>query len=91
MHEFQGKNPQLGIWLKKTAQGAGYGLETITALKRWADENLDYASLISDVDQANLPSRRIPEMLGGQIIREYEKTNLSGRVLHILGYQISRK
>lgn len=91
MHEIHSKNPVLGIWLKKSAQGNGYGFETITALKKWADENLDYEYLIYDVDKANIPSRRIPEMLGGQITREYDKTNLSGRVLHIVEYRIFRK
>lgn len=91
IHEIRTKHPELGIWLKKSAQGKGYGLEAITVLKRWADENLDYEYLIYDVDKANIPSRRIPEKLGGQIIREYDKTNLSGRVLYILEYKIFRQ
>ncbi|NJR74492.1 MAG: GNAT family N-acetyltransferase, partial [Scytonema sp. CRU_2_7] len=91
IHELYSKNPVLGIWLKKSAHGQGYGLETIAALKNWADENLDYEYLIYDVDKANIPSRRIAEKLGGQIVREYHKTNLSARVLHILEYRISRK
>jgi len=91
IHDIHSKHPELGIWLKKSAQGKGYGLEAITALKRWADENLDYEYLIYDVDKANSPSRRIPEKLGGQITREYDKTNLSGRVLYILEYKIFRQ
>ncbi|NMG07600.1 GNAT family N-acetyltransferase [Brasilonema sp. UFV-L1] len=91
IHEIYSKNLVLGIWLKKSAHAQGYGLEAITALKSWADENLDYEYLIYDVDQENIPSRRIAEKLGGQIVREYNKTNLSGRVLHILEYRISRK
>ncbi|WP_017318433.1 GNAT family N-acetyltransferase [Mastigocladopsis repens] len=91
IHEIRSINPEIGIWLKKYAQGKGYGLETITALKIWADVNLDYDFLIYDADKANIPSRRIPEKLGGQIVREYDKTNLSGRVLHIVEYRISRK
>ena len=91
IHDIHSKHPELGIWVKKSAQGKGYGLEAITALKRWTDENLDYEYLIYDVDKANIPSRRIPEKLGGQIIREYDKTNLSGRVLNIVEYRIFRK
>ena len=91
IHDIHSKHPELGIWLKKSAQGKGYGLEAITVLKRWADENLDYEYLIYDVDKANIPSRRIPEKLGGQITREYDKTNLSGRVLYILEYKIFRQ
>jgi [ribosomal protein S5]-alanine N-acetyltransferase len=91
IHEIHSKNPQIGIWLKKAAQGNGYGFEAISALKQWADENLDYEYLIYDVDKANSPSRRIPEKLGGQISRQYDKTNLSGRILHILEYRFFRK
>ncbi|WP_460204405.1 GNAT family N-acetyltransferase [Scytonema sp. NUACC21] len=80
----------IGIWLKKNAQGNGYGLETIAALKKWADDNLDYEYLTYDVDKANIPSRKIPETLGGQIFREYDKTNLSGRVLNIVEYRIHK-
>jgi RimJ/RimL family protein N-acetyltransferase len=82
------KEPTLGIWLKKSAQGNRYGLETITALKEWADENLDYEYLIYPVDKRNIASRKIPESLGGQIVKEYEKLNLSGNILHIVEYWI---
>jgi [ribosomal protein S5]-alanine N-acetyltransferase len=91
IHEIHSKNPVFGIWLKKSVHNLGYGLETMTALKNWVDENLDYEYLIYDADQANIPSRRIAEKLGGQIVKEYDKTNLSGRVLQIVEYRISRK
>ncbi|MFN6570581.1 GNAT family N-acetyltransferase [Dendronalium sp. ChiSLP03b] len=91
IHKLNNKRPELGIWLKKSAQGNGYGLETITALKEWAESNLDYEYLIYPVDRANIPSRRIPERLGGQIYREYEQTNLSGKILHLVEYRIFEK
>ncbi|ARV60299.1 GNAT family N-acetyltransferase [Nostocales cyanobacterium HT-58-2] len=91
IHEISSEQPELGIWLKKSAHGNGFGLETMNALKQWAEENLDYNYLVYPVDKANTPSRRIPEKLGGQIVREYDKTNLSGRVLHIVEYRIFRK
>lgn len=82
------KKPQLGIWLKKAAHGNKYGLETITAIKHWADRNLDYEYLIYPVDKANIASRKIAEALGGEVCREYQKTNLSGNVLNTLEYRI---
>ena len=82
------KEPQLGIWLQKSAHGNRYGLEAITAIKEWADENLDYEYLIYPVDQENIASRKIPESLGGKIVREYEKLNLSGNILNIVEYRI---
>ncbi|MEB3179344.1 MAG: GNAT family N-acetyltransferase [Nostocaceae cyanobacterium] len=83
--------PELGIWLKKSAQGNNYGWETINALKQWAEENLDYKYLIYPVDKDNIPSRRIAEKISGQISRQYNKTNMSGRVLHLLEYKITKK
>ncbi|BDA72954.1 hypothetical protein CAL7716_071200 [Calothrix sp. PCC 7716] len=83
-------HPELGIWLKKSAHGNCYGIETIRALKEWADENLDFDYLIYPVDKNNYPSRRIPERLGGIIVKEYDKQSLSGNTLHLLEYKIPK-
>jgi RimJ/RimL family protein N-acetyltransferase len=91
IHKINTNYPELGIWLKKSAHGNNYGLETITALKTWAEENLHYKSLVYTVDKRNVPSRKIPEKLGGRIVREYKKTNLSGKVLQLLEYKIPAK
>ncbi|WP_222427269.1 GNAT family N-acetyltransferase [Hyella patelloides] len=90
IHNINGKSPELGIWLKKSAHGNGYGLETIAALKKWADNNLEYEQLIYPVDKANIPSKRIPEKLSGKIAREFEQVNLSGRVLQIIEFRIPK-
>ena len=90
IHNINTETPEFGIWLKKSAQGQGYGLETITALKQWAQENLDCEYLRYPVDKENYPSRRIPEQLGGVIVKEYDKRNLSGNVLHLVEYKILR-
>lgn len=90
IHNINTETPEFGIWLKKSAQGQGYGLETITALKQWAQENLDCEYLRYPVDKENYPSRRIPERLGGVIVKEYDKVNLSGNVLHLVEYKILR-
>jgi RimJ/RimL family protein N-acetyltransferase len=73
---------------QKAAHGNKYGLETITAIKHWADRNLDYEYLIYPVDKANIASRKIAEALGGEVCREYQKTNLTGNVLNTLEYRI---
>nr|WP_279605278.1 GNAT family N-acetyltransferase [Aetokthonos hydrillicola] len=88
IHKISSNYPELGIWLKKSAHGNGYGFETIKALKTWAEENLHYKNLVYPVDKENIPSRRIPEKLGGIIVREYKKTNLSGKVLQLVEYEI---
>ena len=90
IHEIDKTNPELGIWLKKTAQGNKYGLEAIAALKYWADINLSYEYCRYPVDRANIASRKIPEALGGKVFREFEKINMSGNILHMLDYRIDK-
>ena len=65
IHNLDSRFPELGIWLKLSAHGEGLGMETIVALKKWADEHLDYDYLKYPVDVRNYPSRKIPEALGG--------------------------
>ncbi|MDZ4875470.1 MAG: hypothetical protein CLLPBCKN_004866 [Chroococcidiopsis cubana SAG 39.79] len=66
-----GKTPEFGIWLK-TAHGRKYGLEAIRGIKNWAEQNLDYEYFLYPVNRANIASRKIPETLGGKVVREYE-------------------
>jgi RimJ/RimL family protein N-acetyltransferase len=88
LHHIDTKTPELGIWLKKSAHGHSYGKEAIVALKEWADKNLQYEYLLYPVVKENYASRRIPEFLGGQIAREYDNINMSGKNLHLLEYRI---
>jgi RimJ/RimL family protein N-acetyltransferase len=82
------KTPELGIWLKIAAHGNGYGKEAIFALKQWADQHLAYKYLTYPVDRENVPSRKIPEALGGEIFEETLSPTQDGRVLDIVVYRI---
>ncbi|MFQ3616354.1 MAG: GNAT family N-acetyltransferase [Cyanobacteriota bacterium] len=86
--QIQTSTPEMGIWLKETAHGRGFGKEAIARLKAWADEHLDYECLRYPVDRRNIPSRKLAEHLGGRIVGKYETMNLSGRVLEVLEYRI---
>lgn len=88
IHHIDQKTPELGIWIKKSAHGQGYGKEAVIGLKEWADANLDYEYILYPVDARNLASRRIPEFLGGKIAREYQEINMSGRILNLVEYRI---
>jgi RimJ/RimL family protein N-acetyltransferase len=88
LHHIDRKTPELGIWIKKSAHGHGYGKEAIIALKEWADKNLDYEYILYAVDAENQASRRIPEFFGGEIAREYDEVSMSGRKLYLLEYRI---
>ena len=88
LHHIDSKTPELGIWIKKSAHGHGYGMETIHALKKWADENLEYDYILYPVAEDNIASRRIPESMGGVIDGEtYEKNGL-GQEMHFVEYKI---
>ncbi|MGA7932310.1 MAG: GNAT family N-acetyltransferase [Kovacikia sp.] len=91
VHQINTETPELGIWTKKNAHGYGYGREAIRYLKAWTDENLEYNYLSYPVDKRNIPSRKIPESLGGKVYREYEQLNLSGQLLDLVEYRIYRR
>ena len=88
LHHLDRKTPELGIWLKKSSHGKNYGKESIFALKEWADKNIIYDYLLYPVADNNMPSRKIPEALGGKVAREYDKKNLSGVKHHFIEYRI---
>ena len=88
LHHIDRKTPELGIWIKKSAQGNAYGKEAIIALKEWADKNLGYKYILYPVVKENYLSKRIPEFLGGKIAREYNKVGMSGKNHHLLEYRI---
>ncbi|MEH2435865.1 MAG: GNAT family N-acetyltransferase [Nostoc sp.] len=80
--------PELGIWLKKSAHGHGFGREAIHVLKDWVDKNLEYNYLSYPVDKRNIPSRKIAESLRGKIFREFQQINKSGYLLDEVEYRI---
>lgn len=80
--------PELGIWLKKSAHGHGFGREAIEALKDWVDKNLEYNYLSYPVDKRNIPSRKIAESIGGKVFREFQHINKSGYLLDEVEYRI---
>jgi len=88
LHHVDRKNPELGIWIKKSAHGNAFGKEAMTALKEWADQNLDYEYILYPVVVENIASRRIPESFGGKVFREYDDVSADGRKMHLVEYRI---
>jgi RimJ/RimL family protein N-acetyltransferase len=88
LHDVNSNTPVLGLWVKKSAHGNGYGKEAITAMYNWAKENLQFEYLKYSVDKDNLPSIKIPESLGGIVTEETTMTGLAGNVLNLLEYRI---
>ena len=88
LHHLDSRFPEFGIWLKLSAHRKGLGMETITALKEWADKHVDYDYLQYPVDVRNYPSLKIPESLGGVPERSYWTRSLNGIELEIMEYRI---
>ena len=83
--------PEPGLWLRESAWNNGFGFEIVSALKQWADEHIEYEYLYYPVHKENVPSRRIPEKLGG-ILEEEEfiSQNARGEDHVMVAYRIYR-
>ena len=62
------ESPELGLWMKESAHGQGFGREVVAAVAAWAHETLGKKSFIYPVAVQNIASRRIAEGLHGEII-----------------------
>lgn len=82
------KDPEIGGWLKHSAHGHRYGTEAVSALRIWADENLNYSHLIWPCVSVNVGSRKLAENLGGKVQRTFEKKNGKGEVFLYVEYWI---
>jgi RimJ/RimL family protein N-acetyltransferase len=61
-------SPELGLWLKESVHGQGFGREVVAALVEWGHATLGKTSFIYPVAVQNTASRRIAENLHGEII-----------------------
>ncbi|HKF05764.1 MAG TPA: GNAT family N-acetyltransferase [Candidatus Sulfotelmatobacter sp.] len=61
-------SPELGLWLKESAHGQGFGREVVAALVEWGHATLGKESFLYPVAVQNTASRRIAEKLHGDII-----------------------
>jgi RimJ/RimL family protein N-acetyltransferase len=88
LHNIDKKDPELGIWTKKTSHYNGYGLEAMNGLIGWANKNIEFEHLKYPVDKRNKASRRIPERNKGKIMKEYKDTGMGGNELDEIEYWI---
>lgn len=61
-------SPELGLWLKESAHGQGFGREVVAALVKWGHATLGKEGFVYPVAEQNMASRRIAEKLHGEII-----------------------
>ena len=90
-HNLGSTTPELGIWIKKDAQGHKYGREAIHALYNWVISNYSCQYVKYPVEMNNIPSRLIAESLGGIICDIKPVTAENGRQLTACDYHIFPK
>jgi RimJ/RimL family protein N-acetyltransferase len=88
VHRIGSAEPEVGIWLKETVHGLGYGREAIGAIVKWAPAHIGATALIYPVAKQNHPSRRLAESLHGAIVGERNLRKSSGIVLDEVVYRI---
>jgi RimJ/RimL family protein N-acetyltransferase len=76
-------SPEVGLWLKESAHGQGFGREVVTALVKWRHTTLGKESFIYPVTVQNTASRRIAEGLHGEVIAKRTSTKYESVVYRI--------
>ncbi|MEP6616262.1 MAG: GNAT family N-acetyltransferase [Ginsengibacter sp.] len=87
LHDIDKKEVEIGLWLKKSAHGQGYGTETVKALIDLVEKNFVVNYIYYPVDVSNTQSRRIPEKLGFAEEKFYDKKKSETDILHIVEYR----
>ena len=87
LHHINTKAIEIGLWLKKSVHGKGYGIEAVGALIDWANKQFDFDYLFYPVDKENSASKRIPEKLGFTATKSYIKRKSETQNLDIIEYR----
>ena len=88
LHSIGSANVEIGIWLKESAQGLGYGREAIDAIVAWAGKHIAAEGFIYPVVEQNRASRRLVESLGGIVIGRRVLKKAGGDVFDQFVYRI---
>lgn len=84
----KGETPELGLWLKSAAQGAGYGYEALRAVLDYLNGLNKYRHYIYEADLRNAPSLRLAEKFRFEAGERQEVTTESGKELCLRAYHI---
>ena len=80
-------SPEVGLWLKESAHGQGFGREVVAELVKWGHATLGKESFIYPVAVQNTASRRIAESLHGEIIGNRKNPKYDSVVYRIPFYE----
>lgn len=82
------ETPEIGLWLKTAAQGAGYGFEALNAIIEYLRAAKKYRYYLYEADVRNTPSIRLAEKFQSEKGRYEEITTESGKQLRLQTYHI---
>jgi RimJ/RimL family protein N-acetyltransferase len=80
-------SPEVGLWLKESVHGQGFGREVVAALVEWGHATFGKESFIYPVAIQNTASRRIAEKLHGEIIGKRTNPKYESVVYRIPFYE----
>jgi len=88
IYELKSEIPEIGIWIKKTEQGKGYGFEATNATIEWVFRNLGIKRLLYPVDKRNHNSIKIVKKINSSFLTDIKKEKYNGKEVEVLGYEI---
>jgi RimJ/RimL family protein N-acetyltransferase len=68
LHNTDATEPEVGIWIKESQHGYGYGREAVAKIVAFVASDLGKQGVLYPVVEQNGPSRRLAERLGGRIV-----------------------
>jgi len=75
LQNIKAKRPLLGLWIKESVWGRGYGREATLAVVCWAKKNLDYNEILYVVSEKNIASVKIAERIGVKMFKKNGSKN----------------
>jgi RimJ/RimL family protein N-acetyltransferase len=88
LHHVDEPEPEVGIWIKEVMHGHGFGREAVASIVSFATRDLGKRAVVYPAVEHNLPSRRLAEHLGGQLIGTCTLRKASGVELPEVVYRI---
>ena len=82
------KTPELGLWLKSSAQGKGYGYEALRGLVDYLNATGKYQYYVYEVDVRNAASIHLVEKFRHEKCGCEKVTTESGKILNLRTYHI---
>ena len=88
VHGLREEHPELGIWLKQSAQGRGYAFEALSAVLAALDSELGKAYYIYEADERNTASIRLVKRFEHTVGELDELETESGKLLRLRTYYV---